>query len=319
MDELHIVIDWTCHFDLNTMQNMINSSNLTLKNIHFNDPIINKKHVMSLFYNTNVDDFRGQTPFNIYIINDNKPKYEYRNTSKGLRKVNSKLFDLKTTLRKITGGYKIHATDNIQETKDNLRCLSLFDKYYNQKVFKDISHVFDTLNFFSELKWVVMRNFEEMPSNVTIDEHLDIDLLVNDYFLVKTILDAESATDLRYDDGGPRILNFVYIGNTKILFDFRQVGDNYYDINFQQKMLDTRITLRNFYTPNNEFHIFGLIYHAIIHKPAISDTYKKVFIQYGIEEQDINIPFLKMVLDNFMIQNNFKYVRPEPSVGFFIE
>jgi len=45
MDELHIVIDWTCHFDLNTMQNMINSSNLTLKNIHFNDPIINKKHV----------------------------------------------------------------------------------------------------------------------------------------------------------------------------------------------------------------------------------------------------------------------------------
>ena len=84
-------------------------------------------------------------------------------------------------------------------------------------------------------------------------------------------------------------------------------------------MLDTRITLRNFYTPNNEFHIFGLIYHAIIHKPAISDTYKKVFIQYGIEEQDINIPFLKMVLDNFMIQNNFKYVKPEPSVGFFIE
>ena len=31
------------------------------------------------------------------------------------------MFDLKKSLRKITGGCKIHATDNIQETKDNLK------------------------------------------------------------------------------------------------------------------------------------------------------------------------------------------------------
>jgi len=319
MDEVHLIIDWCCHFDLNTMQTFIKNSELVVNSIHFHEPIGNKKEILSLFYNTDVDDFRGQTHFNIFIINDKTPKYEHRNTSKGLRKVNSKLFDLKTQLRQITGGYKIHATDNIQETKDNLRCLSLFNKYYNQKVFTDISHVFNTLNVYIQLKWVVMRNFEEMPSNLTIDEHLDIDLLVNDYFLVKTILDADSATDLRYDDGGPRILNFVYIGNTRVLFDFRQVGDNYYDINFQQNMLDTRISLRNFYTPNNEYHLFSLIYHAIVHKPAISETYIKIFIKYGIEPKDINISFLRIVLNQFMTKNNFHYVRPEPSVGFFIE
>ena len=37
------------------------------------------------------------------------------------------MFDLKKSLRKITGGCKIYATDNIQETKDNLKVLGLFD------------------------------------------------------------------------------------------------------------------------------------------------------------------------------------------------
>ena len=148
--------------------------------------------------------------------------------------VNTKLFDLKVHLRNIVGGYKIHGTDNIQETKNNLRCLGLFQQYYKQKNFNDINHVFDTLNSCPKLEWMVMRNYEQMPNNLLIDEHLDIDLLVNDYFLVKNILDADSATEYTYDDGGCRILNYVYINNSMVLFDFRYIGDNYYDIQFQK-------------------------------------------------------------------------------------
>ena len=85
------------------------------------------------------------------------------------------------------------------------------------------------LNKYPKLEWVVMRNFEEMPNNITIDEHLDVDLLVNDYYMIKKILDGDSATNNRYEDGKNRILNYVNINNKNVLFDFRSTGDNYYD------------------------------------------------------------------------------------------
>ena len=270
-----------------------------------------KVKTMSKFYNMTVDDFRGETKFNIYLLTDYNPIYDFRKTSKGKRLVNTKLFDLKQNLR--NNDYSIHGTDNIQETKDNLRVLNLFEKYYKQKRFDSLSDVFDVLNNNSELKWVVMRNFEDMPNNIHIDEHLDVDLLVNDYYLIKRLLDASSATNNRFEDGKHRILNHVIINNKKVLFDFRCVGDNYYDINFQKNMLRTRVKHKNFYIPNKSNHLYGLIYHAIIHKNKISNSYKKIFIKNNISYDKNN---LKKLLDIFMINNNYNYVKPEPSVGF---
>ena len=274
---------------------------------------------MSKFYDTTVDDFRGSQNFNIYIIKDNNPIYDYRKTSKGNRRVNIHLFDLKISLRKITGGYKIHATDNIQETKDNLKCFGLYNKYYDAKKFDTLQDVFTQLNKYPKLKWVVMRNFEGMPNEITIDEHLDIDLLVNDYYLVKTILDGSSATKSRFEDGKNRILNHVIINNKKVLFDFRSVGDNYYDKKLQEDMLNTREKHPNgFYIPNKEMHLNSLIYHAVIHKTKISNTYIKIFKEYGIKDHKINKKDLMIILDSFMKKKGYSYVKPEPSVGFFI-
>tara|TARA_Y100000389_G_scaffold202403_1_gene247550 strand:- start:4044 stop:4988 length:945 start_codon:yes stop_codon:yes gene_type:complete len=312
MNELHVLIDWTNHFkELTLPEGLILKEKITMQ------PLNNKKEIMSKFYNTKVDDFRGKTNFTLYILNDTNPIYDYRKTSKGNRKVNINIFDFKKRLRKIVGGYKIHATDNIQETKDNLKVLNLYDKYYNQKRFDSLEHVFNELNNFPQLKWVVMRNFEGMPHNITIDNHLDVDLLVNDYYLVKRILDASSATKNRYEDGHWRILNHVIIDNKKVLFDFRSVGDNYYDINLQNDMLNTRILHPDgFYIPNVQMHLYSLIYHAIIHKKSISKTYIRVFIQYGLKKEDLNKKALKHKLDTFMIENSYKYVKPEKSVGF---
>ena len=285
VSELHLLIDWTCHF--NGLEQFLCNEVQIVKLIK-HKKLENKTKIMSEFYEIPVDDFRGNTNFNIYLLEDLNPNYQYRNTSKGRRKVNTNIFDLKKKLRGITGGYKIHATDNIQETKDNLRVLGL-SMLYTQKKFNSLREVFVELNKHPKLNWIVMRNFEGMPDKLTIDEHLDIDLLVNDYFLVKTILDATSATKDRFEDGKHRILNHVIIQNKKVLFDFRFVGDNYYDKKLQEKMLNTRIKHPNgFFTPNNEMHLYTLIYHAIIHKQKISHTYTKVFKQYGIDEKDIN-------------------------------
>ena len=89
--------------------------------------------------------------------------------------------------------------------------------------------------------------------------------------------------------------------------------------NLQQDMLKSRIKHpKGFNIPNKEMHLYSLIYHAIIHKPRISSTYKKVFSEYGIKDSDINKSFLKNKLDKFMTKNNYNYCRPEPSVGFFL-
>ena len=164
-----------------------------------------------------------------------------------------------------------------------------------------------------------MRNFEGMPDNITIDEHLDIDLLVSDYYLAKTILDGTSATNNRYEDGKYRILNYVKINNKNVLFDLRSLGDNYYDIKLQQDMLDTRVKHPSgFYIPNKEMHLYSLIYHAIIHKKIISDTYINVFKQYGFEDSEINRLSLKNKLDKWLEEKNYSYCKPEPSVGYFV-
>jgi hypothetical protein len=323
ISELHVIIDWTCYFS--DLESKIISPLELVKKIHLHK-LPNSREVMSRFYNVSVDDFRGKTDFNVYIVRDNNPFYDFRKTSKGDRRVNINMFDLKQSLRKITGGYKIHGTDNIQETKDNLKVLGLFNENYIEKKFNTLKDVFDELNRYPELKWIVMRNFEGMPDNITIDEHLDIDLLVSDYYLVKTILDGISADccgankNNRYEDGKNRILNNVTINNKKVLFDFRYVGDNYYDKKFQEKMLNTRIRHSNgFYIPNKENHLYSLIYHSIIHKAKISPTYIKVFKEYGLKESEINRNSLRNKLNHYMSSNGYSYVKPEPSVGYFIK
>lgn len=316
VSELHILIDWTCYFS--ELENKIKKSLQLVEKIQMKK-LKDKKEIISKFYNVHVDDFRGSTDFNVYIIKDVNPIYDYRETSKGYRKVNINLFDLKKSLRKVSGGCKIHATDNIQETKDNLKVLDLYNKYYIEKKFNSLLDVFYELNKYSQLKWVVMRNFEDMPDNITIDEHLDVDLLVSDYYLVKTILDGNSATKNRYEDGQNRILNYVTIAKKEVLFDFRSVGDNYYDKKLQQDMLDTRIKHQNgFYIPNKEMHLYSLIYHAIIHKSKISSTYLKVFKQYGLKDSEINKKNLKNKLDTWLQKEGYSYCKPEPSVGYFL-
>ena len=316
--EKHLLIDWQRCFNYEFIQKNINEYNLSLKEYLEYPALVDKIKIISNFYNVFVDDNRGSVPFNIYFIDDTSPKYELRNTSKGYRLVNSKLFDLKMFLRsKLNLGFQLHATDNIQETKHNLHALNIFDKYYTQKKFKNLNEVFDTLNKISSFKWVITHNFD------SFDNDDDIDFLTNDYYKFMNILDTVEKPKGSWinsvSNGGVSVRNIIYVNNQEKPIDIRYLGDNFYDINLQNKILDTRIKHPNgFYIPNKEMHLYSLIYHAIIHKSNISDSYKQKFIEHGIKNNNINKDFLKIMLDKFMITNDYKYVRPEPSVGYFI-
>ena len=312
--ELHLLIDWTCYFS--DLENRIVSPLQIVKKIPM-AKLEQKTEIISKFYDVPVDDFRGSTDFNVYLIKDTNPVYDYRETSKGNHKVNVHLFDLKKSLRQITGGYKIHATDNIQETKDNLKVLGLFNENYKEKKFDTLKDVFDELNRYPQLKWIITHNFDNFVDGD------DIDFLTDDYFYFMRLLDAnEKPKGGKFNsisDGGKSVRNYINVGSKDIPIDIRHIGDNFYDKKFQEEMLNARIKHPNgFYIPNRENHLYSLIYHAIIHKPNISPTYTKVFKEYGLKDSEINKTDLKNKLDKFMNENGYAYCKPEPSVGYFL-
>ena len=94
--------------------------------------LMHKRRTMSRFYNVPVDDSRGETKFNIFFVLDRNPTYAQRKTSRGVRSVNTTMFDLKQKLRahNRSGGLVVHATDNIYETRDNLQALRIPYNYF---------------------------------------------------------------------------------------------------------------------------------------------------------------------------------------------
>lgn len=316
--EQHLLIDWCAFFSPEDVRTYISQQHsLHCDKVLHMPAMENPGDTLQSFYGAQVGDNRGRLPFVMYLLQDSNPMYKLRSTTKGHRLVNVNVFDLKQSLRKASGqGFLcIHGTDNIQETKDNLRALGLYLSCYKEKSFSDIRAVFDALNADKALKYVVMRNFEGLPDHITLDNHLDVDILCNDYYRAKRILDGDNKQKHQYEDGGHRILNHVNIAGKSIMFDLRYIGDNYYDEHLQQHMLDSRILLHNFYIPDEETHIHSLIYHALIHKPKISKTYKDVLHKYGISYE---VKHLRDILHRYMQKYNFAFVKPKDStVGFF--
>lgn len=315
--EQHLIIDWSDSFSEGDMINHIKAGGLEFKEVIKVSKLENKSKTITKFYDVGfkVNDERGATDFTIYLVNS-PCCYDYRKTTKGKRLVNTKLFDLKKKLRSKVKS-KIHATDNIQETKDNLKVLGLYEKHYIRKEFKDISEVFDVLNKLEDFKYVIMRNFEGIPDDITIDEHFDVDLLVSNYYMAKCALDATSVKcrGKKFEDGGCRILNSVLVDGKEAWFDLRHLGDNYYDINLEKKMLSERVPCKNFYIPDAETHRYTLIYHAVIHKKRMSKTYEKIFRKLGLS---VSKTKLLPMLNEYMTRNSLEYTKPDDkSVGFF--
>ena len=61
---------------------------------------------------------------------------------------------------------------------------SIYDEWSKWRpTFKSLTDYFEELNSREGLEYVVMRNFDNYPDKVHLDEHADIDILTNNYFL----------------------------------------------------------------------------------------------------------------------------------------
>lgn len=272
--EAHLIIIWeTSEKRRRDLQARLPRT-LRINEILNRNPITDEKvrfKTLMSFYGVPVRDQRFAMPYTIYLVNDTAPVYELRQTTKGKRLVNINLFDLKKKTR--ASGSFTHATDNTQETRDNMRVLGL--PYPAKPAFSSLKETFEVLNNVPSFSYVVLRNFEGLPNSVTVDEHFDLDILVSDYYTAKRILDAESKTNNRYEDGHGRIQNKFRVGDSWVQVDIRFIGDNYFDKQWQVNLLRSRELLRGFYIPNAENYRYSLLYHAVVQKPHISPTYIK--------------------------------------------
>ena len=223
--EQHFMVDWTQYYTEEEFTKLMKEEwpNLEIRKMVTHPAITNdleRQTLMSKFYMLTLakfqssarNQFKGATPFNMYYINDTDPKYDMRPSNRGKRLVNTSMFDFKLKLRNDMGGeymFKVHATDNIQETKYNMKALG---SRYTIRKFDTLRQLFDVLNF-SGLEYVVLRNYEKMPDEVNIDpNHLDVDILVSDYYDAKRILDGDSPArtfDIQYENGFYRVMNNV--------------------------------------------------------------------------------------------------------------
>lgn len=276
----------------------------------------------------------GNGPFTLIIVNDLNPIYKGRITSRGEEIVNINMFDAKQLYRNWTGGgHKIHSTNSESETNHDITLLlginvkdylakhtgkwdnkvkPLIENIVGCDGWKDINTVFYVLN--STHKYIVMRNYEYLIDKELDSEHEDIDLLVDNYDDIAYLLNGTKVFNKKY-----RVLNKVKVNGKDVIFDFRFIGDNYYDEKFERCLLETRELIgKGLYVPNKLNYFYSLLYHAIIHKTQMAKDYKLRLVEMA-KELDINSvnietidnnDKLKNELDKFMNANRYEYTEP---------
>jgi len=283
----------------------------------------------------------GIGPFILIVVRDDEPQYAVRDTTRGPASVNTRLFDLKSYLRSVTGGgLPVHATNTLRETNHDLALLlglsvSEFESVYPGSwdgeiidLRRDISgtggwasyhELFAMLN--ATVNYVVLRNFDDLPDKHQLELHGDVDLLVENYADAILVANAKPMYE------GPHcVLHAVVIAGQDIPFDFRYVGDDYYDRVWQRHILASRRLIDGgFYVPNAENHFFSLLYHAAVHKESIAPDYadklKQLALTLGIDlpsGQFFDNPRqLRALLNGFMLPRRYRFTRPQdPSVHF---
>jgi len=144
---------------------------------------------------------------------------------------------------------------------------------------ESIKQFFSYLNDIS-FPYVVLRNWDELPYDVVLGEHSDLDLLVYDFDHF-----FEVFPQAKLEHKAPRVRTKMLIGDSYIYLDVRSIGDDYYPTDFAQAIIDTREwNSRGFYTPNPIHHRIALAYHAVHHKGGISEDYKRYLGNASMDE-----------------------------------
>lgn len=286
---------------------------------------------LSRFYGTNLpkgsskEEHCGNGRFLLIVVEDENPKYEQRETSKGPRIVNINMFDSKEKYRNMTGGgHKVHATNDEVETNHDLTLLldknkedflatieegwdgsieKLDKDLFGSEEWKTVKDMFYALN--NCTRYAILRNYEVLPDEIYVNEHNDIDLICESKEDAGYVLNAVPVFSEEY-----RVHNKVKVEGKIAYFDLRYIGDNYYTKKLEERILNNRVyNEKGFYTLNKEDYFYTLIYHATIQKLDFRDDYKNRLKNMHIENFETDEDFIEG-LKKWLIENEYPIERP---------
>lgn len=287
MSELHLIVLW--EFARREEQRILDDLHGRLDVIHTEiltwpgDP----EACFRRFYGANLADAHGKVrtcgggAFRLVVVRDNNPRDGLVETSRGVECANLNLFGLKALYREWTGGgHKVHTTNTAAEFARDIYLLTGhaasewsdgpppggMSVLPGQSGWRTLREVFGFLDRLTP--YVVLRNAEMLPDAFDHTLHGDIDLLVEDAEATASLLGAKKV----FPD--PQRVHYeLSVGDQPVRFDFRFVGDNYYDARWERRMLDRRVRTNGICLlhPEDAFH--ALVYHALFHKFEIAPDY----------------------------------------------
>ena len=277
---------------------------------------------------TDKAEYCGCGDFLLIVFEDHSPEMGFEQTTDGRSFVNTRVFDKKGKYRMLTGGgHLVHASNNAAETDRDLTLLlgvGTDDFLKTRKNlgpestrvcrnctgvdgYESLTSLLYTLNHCIE--YCVLRNYECLPDRFFVGGHDDIDLLVEDLSFIVNLTSAKpiSGSENRIDYS-------IRIGGVDAQFDFRHVGDNYYDPAWERNILKNRALERGlFYIPGPEDLYYSLLYHVYVQKRQVKPDYLLKLAQYGKEagvvyRSDVEASICQ--LDSFMESFGYEYIEP---------
>ncbi len=269
----------------------------------------------------------GQGDFMLIVFEDDAPEMAYEQTTEGMSFVNDRVFNKKKQYRVLTGGgHLVHTSNHTAETDRDLTLLlgtgiDDFKKAYDHggegnmitrnctgvDGYDSLTSFFYTLNH--TISYCVLRNFECLPDQFFEQGHEDIDLLVENLSHIIHLTAAKPISGLEN-----RVDYTIRIANEDVQFDFRHVGDNYYDPAWERNILANRVLERGLvYVPGIEDRYYSLLYHAYVQKRLIKSDYIPKLTQYGMDagivyHSDAEVSINQ--LDSFMERSGYEYMEP---------
>lgn len=287
-DELHLIVLWEKALyarerilaDAARHVDIVAQANLRWPG----DPV----ECFSRFYGAKLQEAKGKVAvcgggeFLMLVVKDRRPKYGWRETSRGSELVNLRLFSMKNRYRTWTGGgHRVHTTNSTAETRRDIYLLTGHtlaewesgvpkepcDVLPGRDGWADLRTLFTALG--EAMPFVVLRNSEMLPDAFDPSLHGDIDLLVPDAQECAGVLGARKVFPKEN-----RVHYEVKVGGSPVRFDFRFVGDGYYDTRWQRAMLADAVEKDSVRRPSPENAFFALVYHALYQKCAMAPDYE---------------------------------------------
>ncbi len=169
-----------------------------------------------------------------------------------------------------------------------------------------IRHFLNDLNGYRGA-YIILRNYEGLLDESIMLEHADIDILCD-----RSAELIEYMTLDRWENTDDQIHRKAVVNGTGVKIDLREIGDGYYDVNWEMVLLQNRdYYKKEFYVSSRMDYFYSLLYHALVHKREMHTDYQARLLQMANDLQiQPNADDLRKTLENFMRQHAYRYVLP---------